>query len=532
MKRNRYILGLTLVLSTLIISGCGAPTAQPTEIPAPTPVGLPNPASAYCEEQGYTVEMRTDASGGQYGVCVFPGGNECDEWAYYRGECGPDTGAEEVPATEQPGPAGGLPVVGWLGYVASTPGAAQFDDYVVLMPEGAGEIGIAGADEGLEAEIVALRDHAEPGKYAHFWGTLTCDVPDYGGCQLLVTRLRTGQTFTGPEPVEAWEGVIVGNPPAAQFDDYLILSGDFPVGFGLSSLDPALATQLESLRDTGITARVWGQLRTGVPDAYGSQIEVTRVEGVGEPLAPTPATEEATEAVDGWAGRIVKLPPGNQFGHYFEREDGQRFDVGSTDEAINQHIAEVRWTGAHIRVWGRLFTGVPAIEARHVEVERLEVISGPAAEPRNLTPFVTASGSSFLPTDQGGQYQPWMAVDGLLETAWVEGVAGPGTGEWLMLTFPGTIELHSVRLDVGYDRDTDVFNKNNRIKRATLIFSSGEQVQLDFSDVRGLQEIPLVRAPGPNIETTYVQVVIDEVYPGTRYDDTCLAEIEVWGKVK
>jgi hypothetical protein len=50
--------------------------------------------------------------------------------------------------------------------------------------------------------------------------------------------------------------------------------------------------------------------------------------------------------------------------------------------------------------------------------------------------------------------------------------------------------------------------------------------------VQGLQEIPLVRAPGPNIETTYVQVVIDEVYPGTRYDDTCLAEIEVWGKVK
>jgi len=532
MKRNQYVLGLTLVLTTLIISGCGAPTARPTEIPTPTPVGLPNPASAYCEEQGYTVEIRTDASGGQYGVCVFPGGNECEEWAYYRGECSPDTPAEEVPPTEQPGPAGGLPVVGWLGYVASTPGGAQFDDYVVLMPEGAGEIGIAGANESLEAEIVALRDHAEPGKYAHLWGTLTCDVPDYGGCQLLVTRLRAGQTFTGPEPVEAWEGVIVSNPPAAQFDDYLVLSGDFPVGFGLSSLDPALATQLESLRDTSVTARVWGQLRTGVPDAYGSQIEVTRVEGVGEPLAPTPAPEEATEAVDGWAGRIVKLPPGNQFGHYFERDDGQRFDVGSTDEAINQHIAEVRWTGAHIRVWGRLFTGVPAIEARHVEVERLEVISGPAAEPRNLTPFVTASGSSFLPTDQGGQYQPWMAVDGLLETAWVEGVAGPGTGEWLMLTFPGTIELHSVRLDVGYDRDTDVFNKNNRIKRATLIFSSGEQVQLDFSDVRGLQEIPLVRAPGPNIETTYVQVVIDEVYPGTRYDDTCLAEIEVWGKVK
>jgi hypothetical protein len=47
-----------------------------------------------------------------------------------------------------------------------------------------------------------------------------------------------------------------------------------------------------------------------------------------------------------------------------------------------------------------------------------------------------------------------------------------------------------------------------------------------------MQTVPLVRAPGPNIETTTVQVVIDEVFPGTKYDDTCLAEIEVWGRTK
>lgn len=51
--------------------------------------GLPNPASVYCEEQGYRVEIRTDGEGNQYGVCVFPDGSECDEWAFFRGECGP-----------------------------------------------------------------------------------------------------------------------------------------------------------------------------------------------------------------------------------------------------------------------------------------------------------------------------------------------------------------------------------------------------------------------------------------------------------
>jgi putative hemolysin len=50
---------------------------------------LPNPASVYCDEQGYRVEMRSDDEGNQYGVCIFPDGSECDEWAFFRGECGP-----------------------------------------------------------------------------------------------------------------------------------------------------------------------------------------------------------------------------------------------------------------------------------------------------------------------------------------------------------------------------------------------------------------------------------------------------------
>jgi putative hemolysin len=51
------------------------------------PIGMPNPASVYCEARGYRLGTRTDANGGQYGVCVFPDLTECEEWAYFRGEC-------------------------------------------------------------------------------------------------------------------------------------------------------------------------------------------------------------------------------------------------------------------------------------------------------------------------------------------------------------------------------------------------------------------------------------------------------------
>jgi putative hemolysin len=39
--------------------------------------------------QGGTLEIREDAEGNQVGWCVFDDGSECEEWAYYRGECEP-----------------------------------------------------------------------------------------------------------------------------------------------------------------------------------------------------------------------------------------------------------------------------------------------------------------------------------------------------------------------------------------------------------------------------------------------------------
>jgi len=79
--------GITIVLlliGVLVLAACG----KATETPQP---GMPNPAAVSCEEQGYTVEIRTAADGSQQGFCIFPDGTECDEWAFFRGECGPGT---------------------------------------------------------------------------------------------------------------------------------------------------------------------------------------------------------------------------------------------------------------------------------------------------------------------------------------------------------------------------------------------------------------------------------------------------------
>jgi putative hemolysin len=82
---------ILVALLCLLPAACGRPV-PPTTPPTPTPAnaGIANPAATYCEQQGYRWEVRTAPDGSQSGVCIFPDGQACDEWAFFRGECGPD----------------------------------------------------------------------------------------------------------------------------------------------------------------------------------------------------------------------------------------------------------------------------------------------------------------------------------------------------------------------------------------------------------------------------------------------------------
>jgi putative hemolysin len=99
MKNRAY-----LIVLCLLVTGCILITNQATEVvtpeiptPQPTAEILPNPASVYCEEQGYKLEIRTATDGSQSGFCIFPDGSECDEWAFFRGECAPASQGGSMP---------------------------------------------------------------------------------------------------------------------------------------------------------------------------------------------------------------------------------------------------------------------------------------------------------------------------------------------------------------------------------------------------------------------------------------------------
>jgi putative hemolysin len=107
MKQFYGVMLSLALLGGMFMNGCApanpassnpaALPTQPTQTPAPasTISGMANPASVNCEQKGNRLEIRTAADGSQVGICIFPDGSECEEWAFMRGECGPGT---RVPA--------------------------------------------------------------------------------------------------------------------------------------------------------------------------------------------------------------------------------------------------------------------------------------------------------------------------------------------------------------------------------------------------------------------------------------------------
>ncbi|MFZ1505292.1 MAG: DUF333 domain-containing protein [Anaerolineae bacterium] len=201
---------VTLIIILTALAACTAvPPTQVAPEPAATDMpqaGMPNPASVYCTQGGNKLEIRTAADGSQSGICVFPDGSICDEWAYFRGACGPTAQKSPAPAVTveatpkaSSGPGGNASggakppetaekLADWWGVIRSTPPGAQFDDY--FERRDLGQIilfGIDSMDPAIKSRIKALRDS---GKIVHLYGTLLSNVPDVNGSQVQVDRIE------------------------------------------------------------------------------------------------------------------------------------------------------------------------------------------------------------------------------------------------------------------------------------------------------------------------------------------------------
>ena len=70
---------------------------QDTGLEAQMREELVNAAAAYCTDQGYLYETRTQPDGRECGACVFPDQSACNAWAFFQQECQPG----DIPLTEE-----------------------------------------------------------------------------------------------------------------------------------------------------------------------------------------------------------------------------------------------------------------------------------------------------------------------------------------------------------------------------------------------------------------------------------------------
>ena len=116
-------------------------------------------------------------------------------------------------------------------------------------------------------------------------------------------------------------------------------------------------------------------------------------------------------------------------------------------------------------------------------------------------------------------------LDGDPDTAWVEGAAGQGIGEKLVLTFDGTYQVSGLRICAGYQKNDYVYYNNSRPETISVEFSDGSVENYSLADVYDQEQVVTFSTPK---ETSYIRIIINSVYPGTKYEDTCISEIKLF----
>lgn len=148
------------------------------------------------------------------------------------------------------------------------------------------------------------------------------------------------------------------------------------------------------------------------------------------------------------------------------------------------------------------------------------VLPIPSADPR---PPDAIQASSELEATEGATYVVENLLDGELGTAWQEGTEDNGPGEWIKLTFSRPVRLALLEIANGYQKDERRFRGNARIENLTIVYSDGSVQAASLKDTRGYQNIDLAAK-----ETESLELIIESVFPGERWEDLAVSEIRVY----
>ena len=154
--------------------------------------------------------------------------------------------------------------------------------------------------------------------------------------------------------------------------------------------------------------------------------------------------------------------------------------------------------------------------------------------------------SSYLDAEK---YKPSNVSDNKVETVWAENAKGYGYKEWIKFKVKPSrnYEIQYIAFYPGHGGSIDLFKKNNRLKSVVVkIYNSsgkgvndvvGNHVYLfknfSFSDEAKYHVFSIgdVYTVGEKNKEQEITVYIENVYRGSKYDDTCISEISLMGMI-
>lgn len=138
---------------------------------------------------------------------------------------------------------------------------------------------------------------------------------------------------------------------------------------------------------------------------------------------------------------------------------------------------------------------------------------------RDLNP-PSVSSSSFR-SSGAEKFPPSLALDGKLESSWVEGSSGDGIGESLTVRYASEINFQTVAIYNGFG-DVKKWANNNRIKKLKLTTDLGYEESFLLQDVLSAQRLNLKSSENAKSIT----LTILEVYKGKTAINTSIAELK------
>ena len=134
--------------------------------------------------------------------------------------------------------------------------------------------------------------------------------------------------------------------------------------------------------------------------------------------------------------------------------------------------------------------------------------------------IVNASHSS---ADHEGNYihSASLAIDGNIQSCWSEGAPEWGVGEFITIYFDGTYKVSGMNIWTGHQKSLELFRQNGRPVAVRVIGSDGSNEQYYLEDRFGMQKVTF-RNP---INVQNVRITVEGISPGSKYKDTCIAEV-------